>query len=102
MKCSRALLTAMLFMTTSAQAESVRIAGKVSEIGVSGDYLKILRLDPQTQDDTEIRIDVEEATRFRGVNSIAQIRVGDEVTVDADFNRFTHEYAAQMIRPPTV
>lgn len=80
-------------------AETIQLHSKIADVNASDRYLKVYYLDPQTQDTEEIRVGVEESTLFQSGLSLEELKEGDEISVEADFNAFTHEWKAQSIGP---
>ena len=84
-----------------AQADIIRLNSKISEINTESNYLTTFRLDPQTEKTEEIKIDLDEATQFYGVASLRELKKGDAVTIEANYNAFSHEWKALVIGPVT-
>jgi hypothetical protein len=83
----------------TARAEIVRIKSKVSSVNVTDGYLKIYRLDPQSGATEEISLVVDDGTIFKEGVSAESLKAGDEVSVEADLNAFTHAWKALAIGP---
>ncbi len=95
------MIVMIWFLTTqhTAYAEIVSLNSKISEINTTFNYLKIYRLDPQTKKTEEIKIELDPSTRFHGVESLLDLNKGDEVSIEANYNIFTHEWKALVIGP---
>ena len=90
----------MLGFAETAHAETFYLQSRISEIGTTGDYMKVYRLNPSTSDEEEIRIEIEPGTLFHRVQSIRNFNVGDVVSVSGDFNDFEKAWVARVIEPP--
>lgn len=91
-------LFGFLLAQSVAQAEEIQIKSKVIDINSSSNYLKIDRLD-SSGEMKEIKVDVERSTVFEIYKSIQDIKIGDDVTIEADFNAFNHDWKALSIAP---
>ncbi len=83
----------------SAQAEWIIIKSKVVTINAASDYLKVDYLNPESGEMEEIKVNVERSTHFEIYTSLLDIKEGDDVSIEADFNAFTHEWKALSIAP---
>ena len=81
-----------------AQAELVQIKSKVIEVNAGSNYLKVDRLNSSGEME-EIKIDIERSAHFEIYTSIQDVKVGDDVAIEADFNSFNHEWKALSIAP---
>lgn len=83
----------------TAAADIIEVKSKIISINAPSNYLKVDHLDRQTDQTNEIRIDVERGTLFNGITSLADLKVGDDVSIRANYSQFTHEWKAQSIGP---
>ncbi len=94
------MLGAMVLLSLpAASADVVTVKSKITDVNVSSDYLKATHFDPQTETTEEIKVDIEPGTHFEGVEALKDLKAGDEVTIEANFNAFTHEWKALSIGP---
>lgn len=89
----------VLFSLPAASADVVTVKSKITDVNTSSDYLKATHFDPQTETTEEIKVDIEPGTHFEGVEALKDLKVGDEVTIEANYNAFTHEWKALSIGP---
>jgi len=93
-------MSGMLLLAVSAYAEIAQIKSKIAEVNTPGKYLKVYHLDPPTDKTEEIRVDVDGGTIFDGgISSLEDLQKDDEVSIEADYNNFTHEWKALSIAP---
>jgi len=92
------LLLGFIAVTSLAQAERIEIESKVIEVNSLFGYLKVDLLNPSGET-KEIKINIERGTLYEIYQSIQDVKSGDDVAIDADFNAFTREWKAIVIRP---
>jgi len=91
-------LTGFFVFASVAVAERIEIKSKVMEVNSSSGYIKVDSLN-QSGEMKEIKINIERNTLFNIYQSIQDVKVGDNVTIDADFNAFSHEWKAIVVAP---
>ena len=82
-----------------AYADQITVKSKITDVNASSEYLKVNYFDPQTEKTEEIKLDVEPGAHFEGFESLKDLKVDDEVTIEANYNAFTHEWKALSIGP---
>lgn len=82
-------------------AEIIEVKSKIMEISTSpaSAFIKVSRMDPQTGKNEEIKVEVTDSTLFGEIESFENMKVGDEIVIEADYNAFTHDWKAQSIKP---
>ena len=83
----------------TAYSEMVQVKSKITDVSTLSNYLKVDRLDPRTGKIEEIKINVHRSTHFEGFRSLRDLSIGDEISVEADYNAYTHEWKARAIGP---
>lgn len=93
-------IMALTIASNPAYADIIEVKSKIVEINTSplSRYIKVFRLDPQTEKVEEIRVDVNENTLFGEVEALEDLKAGDEIVIEANHDAFTHEWKAQVIK----
>jgi|GEM_PF-7129822 len=81
------------------RAETIEIKSKIIDINHESSYLIVDLLDTASGNIQETKIDVSRSTRFEGYTDFQDVDAGDEVTIEADYNAFNHEWKALAIEP---
>ena len=81
-----------------AMAELIQIKSKVIEINAGSNYLKVDQVN-SSGEMKEIKIDIERSTHFEIYTTLDDVKVGDDVAIQTDFNAFNHEWKAISIAP---
>lgn len=89
----------IVLTSVTASAGIIQVKSKVTDVNSTFNYLNVDRLNPQTHKTEEIKIDVERGTHFQGFESLRDLKIGDPVSIEADYNAFTHEWKALSIGP---
>ena len=93
------VLAAMIIAGGSwAFADTTEIKTKVIDVNSSSNYLKVDHLNSNGEME-EIKMDVSRSTHFEVYTALSDIKVGDEVKIQADYNAFNHEWQALSIGP---
>ena len=93
------IVAAMVFLAAVPQASAATfwIKSKVVDVNTATNYLKLYRLNEQTDTVEEIKVGVDASTQFQGFDSLLQLTPGDEVSVQVNFSEFHSEYQALLI-----
>ena len=94
------LVSAMIIFLASvpsASAATFRLKSKIADVNTSANYLKLYRLNAQTDTIEEVKVDVDASTQFQGFDSLRELTRGDEVSVEVNYNEFHSEYQALQI-----
>ncbi len=94
-------ISVSLTVVTAAQAETLWLRSKVMVVNTTSSYLKLYRLNTQTNKIEEIKVDVEASTQFYGFNSLADLSPEDKVSVEVNYDEFNSEYRALQIKIQT-
>ncbi len=84
-----------LLVAGSARAEFLN--GKIAEINANTQTLTLVRVNPSTYKKEWLRVKVKGA-QFKGIASLSDLKSGDELSVEAGQNIFTHEWSAKSIQ----
>jgi len=98
MKTSKIL--ALFFVLTFLSSASLRAEwfdGDVQKIDAKAQTLTISEIDPITDAEEKKEILVDGATQFSGVKSLAEIRVDDDVTIEARYDEAEDVWKAVSI-----
>lgn len=90
---------AFLLVSCPAFAEIFQLKTKITEVNASSGYVKVDRLDPQTDKMEEIKVEVGRSVHFDGFQSLSDLKVGDSVSMEVNLNAFSHRWEAQAIGP---
>jgi len=90
------LVTAVGLLVSAgyAHADLQRVSSKIIEVNTTSNYLKLYKLDTQTEKTEEIRVSVPDSARFLNVESHRDLKIDDEVSVAANYEAFSHEWTA--------
>ncbi len=91
-------LAVLLSAAGAANAETIRIKSKVAGVNTATNYLKLYRLNDQTEKIEEIKVDCDRNTQFYGADSLRDISDGDEVAVQANHTAYSNEWKALEVK----
>ena len=93
-----AVLTAGMFIWSGiGSAETVQ--GRIVEIDPNQKSLTLNRMDSATGQPEQVELAIDNETLFQGgVDSLNALKVGDEVSIDADQNFVTRQWTANSIQ----
>src|SRR5687768_380853 len=95
-KLIAAAFLAAACMAAGGDAYAETIIGKVAEVNANSNFIRVDRTTDAGEPES-IRLAVAPDTELRGINSLAEIEVGEEITVDADQNFLTRRWSANAI-----
>jgi len=91
------LVTGLLLLPQAAYA--MLIQGTVTQLNLDASAITLSRTDPQTQVTEELDITVLPEAEFKGISSLAELEVGDEIRVEASENEATGQLEASTVEP---
>ena len=89
------LMLAFVVMQGTASAKS--ISGKIANIDAAANSLSVSQSNPATGAEENLNFSVSADTTFAGVKALAELKAGDQVSVDAEQDAATGSWKATSI-----
>lgn len=94
MKIKNLLLTCLLFLLPAGVCCAEWIDGEVEKIDPKTGIMVLSEVDPITNAEETDEIVIQPSTTFSGVKSLKELRAGDDVTVEAQYDEPTDSWRA--------
>ena len=90
------ILTAAVVLSRIAFADTV--SGKVASVDSAANTLTVSQADPATGAEQQVTVSVKAETAFEGVKSLADLKAGEEVMVEASQDAATGSWNATSVK----
>ncbi len=93
-----AVLVSSLFLWSGIGSAEI-VQGKVIGIDPNQKSLTLNRMDAATGQPEQVQLAIDSETQFQGgIDSLSSLKVGDEISVEADQNFVTRQWKANIIQ----